>query len=285
MIRLVLCGFVVYAWNKLKITLQQKLGAQVGIWLTVITVTQFHFMFYMSRPLPNVMTLPLVLLAINSWMRREVKSFFVFAGASIIIFRSELIILLGLFLLYDVFFQRLSIKDLIRIGLPTGLGLILLTVIVDSIFWGQLIWPELKVFWFNTFMNKSSEWGTSPFLWYFYSALPRAMGLSLLFVPFGLLLEPRIRAITIPAIMFVLIYSILPHKELRFIIYVFPLLNIAAACCCHRIWINRDKSLFRMLLSFIAVGHLLGNFILTVFLLTVSRTNYPGGIAMSRFVM
>ena len=228
------------------------------------------------------MALPLVLLAVDSWLRRDMKKFFFFAGASIILFRAELVILLGLLLLYDLFHKRITVKELLMIGVPTGIGLVGLTIAVDSFFWQRLLWPEAEVLWFNTILNKSSDWGTSPFLWYFYSALPRALGFSLIFVPYGLYTESRIRALTIPALVFVLIYSILPHKELRFIVYVFPMLNIASACACHRLWINRTKSIFHSLLSVIAGGHLIGNFVLTVFLLTVSGTNYPGGIAMSR---
>ncbi|XP_017787127.1 PREDICTED: probable Dol-P-Man:Man(7)GlcNAc(2)-PP-Dol alpha-1,6-mannosyltransferase [Nicrophorus vespilloides] len=281
LVRAALGGCVIGSFTVLSKNLEKIFGSQWLQWFIAITVTQSHFMFYLSRPLPNIFALPLVLLALNGWITNHNKKFILFSAAAIIIFRAELALYVGLLLLYDLYYKRITFKRLFQIAIPGGLCFLILSVVIDSIFWNRPLWPEGEVLWFNTILNKSSEYGTSPFLWYFYSAIPRGMATSILFVPIGLILDERTRKLFVPSVLFVLIFSILPHKELRFIIYVFPFLNVAAAAACNRIWINKEKSRIYHLLSLGVIAHLIVNSIFTLFLLTISSTNYPGGAAIS----
>ncbi|XP_031831850.1 alg12 alpha-1,6-mannosyltransferase isoform X2 [Nomia melanderi] len=262
--------------------LQSIFGLQFTKWFVAITVTQYHFMYYLSRPLPNIMAMPLVLLALFGWLKQNHIIFIWSSAAAIIIFRAELAMLLGLFLLYDIANMKLTIPRLLKIAVPAGIFFLTLTVAVDSIFWRRILWPEGEVFYFNTILNKSSQWGTSPFLWYFYSALPRGLAFSYFLIPLGMLWDARVRTLTVPAVLFVILFSFLPHKELRFIIYVFPLLNISAAAVCHRIWENRAKNSWNGFMALVISGHLVLNALFSMFLLCVAGSNYPGGLAIAK---
>jgi len=281
-VRLVLGALVLWPLLRIKKRIRENLGESVSLWFLLITLSQFHFIFYLSRPLPNIMALPLVLFAFDFWLARQSGLFITFSAAAILIFRGELAILMGFILIGELLNKRISIYKTLNIAIPSGLIYLSATILVDSYFWQRWLWPEGEVLWYNIYLNKSADWGTSPFWWYFYSAIPRAMGTSVLFFPIGLFLERRIRWIMWQPLLFVLLYSFLPHKELRFIIYVFPLLNVASAAACSRLWENRTKSKWQALLSLAAAGHLLANLVISCFLLTVSHANYPGGVALAK---
>uniref|UniRef100_A0A146LXU7 Mannosyltransferase n=1 Tax=Lygus hesperus TaxID=30085 RepID=A0A146LXU7_LYGHE len=274
-------GFcVVLSFRHFTNAVRRRFGPNVARWFLFISCSQFHFMFYASRPLPNIMVMPFVLLALRCWLLQNHNALIWFSSVAVVVFRSELAAFLGPILLYEVLTKKLSLFKCLKIGLITSFLSFLTSFTIDSYIWQRPTWPEGEVFWFNAVLNKSSQWGTMPFLWYWYSAIPRALGFSTFLIPLGVYLDRRTVPLVAISALFVLLYSFLPHKELRFIMYTFPLFNTAVACACSRLWTGKNKSFLRLGLSVVAALHIVGNFIITAILLTVAYKNYPGGVAI-----
>ncbi|KAJ8960349.1 hypothetical protein NQ317_009072 [Molorchus minor] len=110
LVRIILASCVIGSFHNLSKTLEKQFGTRWLQWFIAITITQSHFIFYLSRPLPNILALPLVLLALDGWLKNSHKQFILFSGATIIIFRAELSLFFGILLLYDLYHNRINLK-------------------------------------------------------------------------------------------------------------------------------------------------------------------------------
>ncbi|KAJ3491555.1 hypothetical protein NLG97_g5572 [Lecanicillium saksenae] len=204
------------------------------------------------------------------------------------VFRSETAIILGSTSLLLLLRGRASLARLVALVAGLSLGALLLTVPVDSYFWQRVpLWPELAGFYYNAVLGSSSNWGTSPWHYYFLSALPRLLlnPLALPLAAFALCQPATARAaadLVLPSLLFVAVYSAQPHKEARFIFYVVPQLTAAAALGANYVFAHRTKTFAFGLVAFALPLSILASAAGGGAMLLLSSLNYPGGDAVAQ---
>ena len=259
----------------------KRLGSSSAAIFLFMLAFQFHLPFYISRTLPNTFAAALIWISVSLWMKNsDLLSISVLAFTGLVVRCDTILVAIPIGILM-VFVERIRIVSAIAVGVLASIASIASSVAIDSWFWGRWCWPEIEVLLFNTVQNRSGEWGTSPWHWYLSSALPRSLLLAYPLAPLGAYFERRVRPLFWVSCFYVVSYSLLPHKELRFMLPILPLLTACAAPAAVRIWHNRKKSYVGLLVAAAVYGGFLLCSIAIIFFASASIRNYPGGVAIT----
>lgn len=278
--------------------LRRSFGSVVATWYILLQGSQFHLIYYASRPLSNMFAFSLTTIAMRYLLPAPIPAqqdrtrcrlaLFLLTVAGVV-FRSELALLVTTQTLFLLVTGRIQlIKDAVSVGLTGLIVGVMGSLYVDTRFWQRTIWPELEAFLFNVVSGQSSAWGTDPWYFYFFNALPRLLLNPLIYliaIPIALrqhATRPAATGLLMPSLAFIALYSIQPHKEWRFIIYTIPPLTATASLGAAYIWTHRSRSLFTRLSTLILVISTLAAFLISnLVLLPASAANYPGAHALN----
>ena len=264
---------------------------------------------------------------------RNYRAVFLLTLASVV-FRCDVLLLLAPVGIHMLAMRSMSVTKAVLFGAKCVVGCLALTVAVDTAAWAPVdsvsenndlvsennqhwpgatgfFWPEGTVFWFNTYENRSGEWGVSPWYWYVLNALPRALLGAFPFAFIGAWCDARVKPIFWIPVVFVTLYSVLPHKELRFVFSALPMFNACAAVGVVYVWrrwvartkkdggkkdigkkkgntskgTSKGRSILRDLVTTSFTVKLLfavsfiTSLLAHVLFLTAASLNYPGGVA------
>ncbi|KAJ3916915.1 alpha-1,6-mannosyltransferase subunit [Lentinula edodes] len=292
-VRLILSTLNALGLCYLRHAVSRRFGRPTGLYFTFITISQFHMPFWMGRTLPNMFALFPVNIASALLLSRPPNSLkpsstnvytaIALLTSTAVIFRAELVLLLAPLVLQCLILKYVPFGGVVKLGMIVGLVSTAATMAVDSYFWKTASFPELSGVYFNVFQGKSSEWGTSPFWTYFYPMLPKSLLCALPLACLGYVMDSRIREALLPHIVFVGLMSFLGHKEWRFIAYVVPVFNVAAARASRWMVSQRKSTQLGRWCLFAFWFMICVNAVITAVFTMTSITNYPGGVALRQF--
>ncbi|XP_057651282.1 GPI mannosyltransferase 3 [Diorhabda carinulata] len=203
----------------------------------IFSIGTSWFWFYTgSRTLINTLECSLTTIGLSKFpwpgKRIEESSLFIWIAAIVFFIRpTSGIIWLPIGLYHLKITKHTLFHVVITQYIPIGIVTLILTVLLDSGCHGSLLITPYKFIQFNVFQNLSSFYGVQPWHWYLSSGIPSVLGIFLLpFLLATVIVLKNIRIHPIEVVLLstiaftVFVYSLLPHKEFRFILPLFPMI-------------------------------------------------------------
>ncbi|XP_062561074.1 GPI mannosyltransferase 3 [Armigeres subalbatus] len=201
-------------------------------WSIFMIATSWFWFYTASRTLSNTLEASLMVIALSffPWTGSECTVFLWPVAISVFVRPTSAIAWVPLCLYHMKKSSHPVWELLLKRYLVIGFVVGTFAVAVDSFIHGSLLLSPYEFLRFNVLKGIGSFYGEHPWYWYVNVGLPTVLGISTL--PFLLAAVETLRhrqvykerAILLTSVLFTLVvYSMLPHKEFRFLLQILPI--------------------------------------------------------------
>lgn len=226
-------------------------------WFSMLCVyTNWYYSFVITRTLSNSLEVVVLLIALNCLLewRQKWNTSSLLVAVSILIRPTAA--------LFWVSFCIPYIKELImhkwvfiRFLFQTIALTTFLSILLDSLFYGQFTFIPWNFFKVNVIQSKASAFGTHPPHWYLLASLAM-LGPQIVPAIAGTFVSNNHKPL-FTATLLILCYSAIPHKEMRFILPTIPIFLVYSAHMFNWLYNRKSKRYFYSMTVFTITPHIL----------------------------
>ncbi|MBN3296359.1 PIGB mannosyltransferase, partial [Amia calva] len=201
--------------------------SEVAKWVYFSQLCSWFTWYCCTRTLTNTVETVLTTLALHYYplqgSETQHRSKYLALVALAVIIRPTAVIVWLPLVGYHLLREDNKLSLLSHCAMPIGLLTLGISTLVDCIFYGKWTLVQLNFLKFNVLHNVAEFYGSHPWHWYLTQGFPVVLGPHLPFFLHGCTLAPKRYRILLSAVVWtVLVYSLLVHKEFRFIYPVLP---------------------------------------------------------------
>jgi phosphatidylinositol glycan class B len=209
-------------------------------WALFCSLSAWFHAYALVRTYSNAWETMLFMVGLALLAHGRAKGAFVLGGFSVAIRFSSLALWVPLGILWSIHSSHKSqfIRHLLSPCALYGLVGLVLSLLVDRLCFGYWVLPFLGNFYFNVVEGLGWIYGTHSWHWYITQGLPAVLGFLLPLLLWDVLQNGCTAATLLLAVTLVL-HSLSPHKEFRFLLPLVPLTCIPAGRVLQTLWHRR----------------------------------------------
>ncbi|XP_061612458.1 GPI mannosyltransferase 3-like isoform X2 [Phyllopteryx taeniolatus] len=229
----------------------------VAKWTFFCHLCSWYTWYSCSRTLTNsvettITSLALCYFPLPASKTHSSKKYLSLVAFAIIVRPTALIVWLPL-LIHHFWQDENKLRLVVHDYIPIGASAVVISTLIDRIFYEKWIFVHFNFLNVNVLDGVANLYGTHPWHWYLTQGFPVIIGPHLLFFFYGCFLAyKRYRILLVTIAWTIGVYSLLPHKEFRFIYPVLPFCMIFCGAS-----VARMRTWRRAAASFLLASNLL----------------------------